>query len=124
MTGTTHNRYGPQTVQIEALLDRVRTLSDDEAQALADARHAAWDAQDAAWAAWDAAWDAVWLADRVAAQLAVRAAWDAAAAAAAAVLALIVRDLIGQHGFTQTLFDTLVGPWESVMGTDWTREAA
>ena len=26
------------------------------------------------------------------------------------------------HGFTQAHYDTLVGPWESVMGTEWTRE--
>ena len=38
--------------------------------------------------------------------------------------ALLVRDLIGQHGFTQEHYDTLVGPWESVMGTAWTREEA
>ena len=39
------------------------------------------------------------------------------------MLALVVRDLIGQHGFTQEHYDTLVAPWESVMGTEWTREA-
>ena len=46
-------------------------------------------------------------ADRLAATWA--AAGDAARAAA-------VGDLIGQHGFEQHHYDTLVGPWESVMG--------
>ena len=122
-------RYGPQTTQIEALLDRVRNLTDEEAEALSDAvrfadpdfwgawnatQIAAWDAartagrdaaRDAAWvAAWNAAGDAAW-----------EAIWDA-------VQALLVRDLVGQHGFTQEHYDTLVALWESVMGTEWTRE--
>ncbi len=123
MTGTTHNRYGPQTAQVEALLERARNLTDKETEALRDAwdaraaaRAAAWVAAWAAWAAWDA-WDA----------RDARAAWDAGReavwAARDAVLALVVRDLIGQHGFTQEHYDTLVEPWETVMGTDWTREA-
>ena len=119
------DRYGPQTTEIEALLDRVRNLTDDEAQALADAWDAVWDACDAAWVAacadawdaWVAAWDAAWDAwDAI---------WDVCDATRATrdvVLALVVRDLIGQHGFTQTHYDTLVAPWESVMGTEWTRE--
>ena len=58
---------------------------------------------------------AAWYADRDAARA---VAWDALEA----VLALVVRDLVGQHGLTQEHYDTLVGPWESVMGTEWTRE--
>lgn len=130
MTG----RYGPQTAQIEALLERVRNLTDDETQALAAAWAAAWRAWDA-WDAWVAAWLTAWdarVAGRVAAvrdaaawdaEDAARATRDAARATRDAVLALVVRDLIGQHGFTQAHFDTLVGPWESVLGTEWTREA-
>lgn len=49
-------------------------------------------------AAWDAARDAAW-----------GAAWGATGA-------LVVRDLIGHHGFTQHHFDILVGPWEKVTG--------
>ena len=30
--------------------------------------------------------------------------------------ALVVRDLIGQHGFTQEHYDTLTGPWRKVIG--------
>ena len=49
------------------------------------------------------------------------AAWAAARAAArdaawAAALALAVRDLIGEHGFTQAHYDTLTGPWRTVIG--------
>ena len=48
-------------------------------------------ARNAAWyAARDATWDATW--------------------------ALIVRDLIGQHGFTQAHYDLLTGPWRQVIG--------
>ena len=126
-------RYGPQTAQIEALLVRARNLTDKEAEALAvrlAALNAAWAAQDAAWNVWcaacaaartaalnswaaqDAAWDAQY------------AAQDSGWAARNAVLALAVRDLIGQHGFTQQHYDTLVAPWETVMGTEWTRETS
>jgi hypothetical protein len=49
-------------------------------------------------AARDAAWDATWDAAR-------DAAW-----------ALVVRDLIGEHWFTQAHYDTLTGPWRTVVG--------
>ena len=82
------DRYGPQTAQIEALLERVRNLTEEEAKALRDswvaARAAAWDA----WDAWDAAWAAAravaWDADRDAAWAAAWDAWDAWDAAWAA----------------------------------------
>ena len=108
------NRYGPQTVQVEAILERVRKLTEKEAEAL-----------DAAWGA-DAT--RAWVAARSAARAAARAAARNNSPARSwgspkdAIVALAVRDLIGQHGFTQEHFDTLVGPWESVMGTKWTRE--
>lgn len=34
----------------------------------------------------------------------------------AAAWALVTRDLIGQHGYTQAHYDTLVAPWASVIG--------
>ena len=89
-------RFGPQTAHIEALLRRARALSADEG--------AAWRA--ARLAAWDAALDAARLA-------ALEAALDAARDAA---LALVVRDLIGQHGFTQGHYDTLTARWAQVIG--------
>jgi hypothetical protein len=71
--------------------------TDEELAAARDAARAA---------AWDAARAAAWDAARAAARDAARdAAW-----------ALVVYDLIGQHGFTQKHYNTLVGPWESVIG--------
>lgn len=115
------DRYGPQTVEVEALLDRIRTLTEKEAGAFRVARNAVgYAALQAEWAARDSAWAA-----RAACSVPRWPAvpftvWDAIRDA---LLALSVRHLIGQHGFTQEHFDTLVGPWESVVGTEWTREA-
>ena len=50
----------------------------------------------------DAAWDAT-----------RDAAWDATRGA---TRALLVRDLIGQHGFKQHHYNTLVAPWVKVAG--------
>ena len=63
--------------------------------------------------AWDAARDAAWDAARDAARGAARGAALATARDAVwiAALALVVRDLI-----TPKQFDTLYGPWASVMG--------
>jgi hypothetical protein len=93
------------------------------------ARDATWDAAwgatrgaawDAAWGAargatWDAAWDAAWGATRGAGWGAAwDATWDAARGAAwgagCAAVALTVRDLVSDD-----VFDTLYGPWASVM---------
>jgi hypothetical protein len=41
---------------------------------------------------------------------------DGSAAAYFAARALAVRDLIGQHGFTQEHYDTLTNPWKKVFG--------
>jgi hypothetical protein len=117
--------FGPQWEAIVALVRRVAMLTADETQRLA----AAWDAtqyavratrkaardaaqnaaRDAALAAWGAALDAA----QDAAQDATWAAWNAAGEAARA---LVVRDLIGQHGFTQAHYDTLTKPWRTVIG--------
>lgn len=101
---------GPNGEAVARLLDRMTTVTTDEWRRLT----AAWAA---AWAAWDAAWDATKAAARAAARDAARtaareAAWEAA-------LALVVRDHIAP-----SQYDLLVGPWESVMGTEWTREEA
>jgi hypothetical protein len=108
--------FGPQWVAIVALVRRTAVLTADEAQRLAAAWAAARAAaRDAAWAAARAAArDAAWAAAGDAAGAAARdAARDAAWAAA---LALAVRDLIGEHGFTQAHYDTLTGPWRTVIG--------
>ena len=112
--------FGPQWEAIVALVRRAAMLTADEVQRLAAARVVARDgagaaARDAAGAAardaarvaaWAAAWAAAWDAAR---DVARDAAWDAA-------WALAVRDLIGQHGFTQKHYDTLTGQWRTVIG--------
>ena len=100
--------FGPQWAAIVALIRRAAALTEREAQDL----DAAWDAtRDAAWdatrgatrdATRDAARDAAWV-----------AAWDATRGA---TRALLVRDLIGQHGFKQHHYNTLVAPWVKVAG--------
>ena len=114
------NTFGPQWEHIVALVRRAAVLTSGEAEQLLAARDAAWyAARNAAWfaamvAARDAAQAAAQAAARVAARDAARyAAWDAARDAARA---LAVRDLIGQHGFTQDHYDLLTGPWRSVIG--------
>ncbi len=108
--------FGPQWAAIVALIRRAAALTEREAQDL----DAAWDAtrdaaRDAAWgatrdAARDAAWVAAWGA-------AMDTAWDAAwVATRDAARALLVRDLIGQHGFKQHHYNTLVAPWVKVAG--------
>lgn len=44
------------------------------------------------------------------------AAWNATWAAARAAAGLLVRDLIGQHGFTQEHYDLLTGAWRTAIG--------
>ena len=120
--------FGPQWAAIVALIRRAAALTEREAQDLVATRDAAWDA---AWVAtWVAARDAARDAARVAAWDAARdaarvAAWDAAMdtawdaawdATRGATRALLVRDLIGQHGFKQHHYNTLVAPWVKVAG--------
>lgn len=129
--------FGPQWEPVVAFVRRCAVLTVDEATRLSAAwkakrqdaaRGAAWGAaSDAAWdAAWDAAreavWGAAWGAARDAARDAAReAVWDAAweavwDAAWGAAWALAIRDLIGQHGFTQAHYDLLTYPWATLIG--------
>ena len=85
-------RFEQQGPHVVALIARARVLTAGEAERLA----AAWAAARAA--ARDAAWAA------------------AAAAARDAAVALVVRDLIGQHGLTQDHYDTLTRTWRTVIG--------
>jgi len=113
--------FGPQWEQVVALVRRVAGLPVDETSRLAAAASAAstW----ATWAAMDAT-NAATAAAMDAANAATAAAMDAASgdmiaagrAAADAAGALVMRDLIGLHGFTQHHYDLLVGPWVSVCG--------
>lgn len=108
-------KYGPQTAAIETLLERAAKLTDNEIHQLHTAglpsyaaRNAAWDAaRNAASfasssAVLDAALDAAYTATRY-------SAWDA-------VSALVVRNLIGQHGFAQKHYGALTRPWVTVIG--------
>jgi hypothetical protein len=93
-------KYGPQTVEVEALIARTKSLTPDEIRRLGSA--------------WCADGGSAWYAAQYAARYAARDAfWDAAGDAAGA---LVVRDLIGKHGFTQAHYDTLTGPWRQVIG--------
>ena len=91
-----HQRFGPMGEHVEALIDRALRLTVTEVKELGAARYAARDA--ARYAARYAAW---------------YAARDAARDAARG---LVVRDIIGQHGFTQAHYDVLTGPWRKVIG--------
>lgn len=112
--------FGPQWEAIVRLVRRAATLTENEADRLRAARVAAWVA--ARVAARDAAGAAAWGAARDAAgDAAGAAAWDAAGAAAwaaarDAAAALVVADLVGQHGLTQEHVDLLLGPWIEVCG--------
>ena len=121
--------FGPQWLAIRDLVRRVAVLTVDEARELVATGDAAvGGAVDAAmYAAVDAAMYAARRAPLVAA---VDAAVDAAMYAARraplvdvvdgcavdAARALVVRDLIGRHGFTADRYRTLTGPWATVIG--------
>jgi hypothetical protein len=108
-------KYGPQTYQIEKLIQKIKSLTPEQITNL----DVAWDAARGAarGAARDAVWDAVWDAARDAARDAVwDAVWDAARDAARdAALALVSRDLIDDK-FTQAHYDLLTKPWRDVVG--------
>ena len=120
--------FGPNWEPIVALVPRAATLTPDETKQLDAARDKARDkarsavesaVESANWeAAWEAARSAAWEASRDKAWYATR---DAARSAAGDVArdaagALVVADLVGEHGFTQDHFDTLTAPWFHVCG--------
>ena len=105
-------KYGPNTTEVEALLEKIKTITPEQAKAL-DAPYAPWKA---VWgvltaargagreAALEAALEAAWVAVR-------ETAWDAGWVAVwDAVLVTVTKDLISQKEF-----DLLYGPWASVM---------
>lgn len=118
-------QHGPQTREIEALLARVTTVTEDEAERLYDVRrevdawYAARDALDDALGdasgdtrvdALDAVWDAFISVFRRRARGSVHGAWDA-------VLALLVRDLRDEDtAWNRAAYDLLTGPWRAVIG--------
>jgi hypothetical protein len=101
------NKYGPNTVQVELFMERLKVLSDEEVKRIA-ARSAAWEA------AWDVARRAAWSATR-------EATWDAARTAAWAAQAIVVMDLI-----TEEQFQILTEPFAEILvelGIVWTAPA-
>ena len=91
-------KYGPQTAEIEAVIVKIATLTDEQVQALEAAWYASWD--DAWNAALNDALDATW-------EDALDSSWNAARYA---ILALLVQDRIAPEQF-EVLYD----PWKSVM---------
>ena len=133
--------YGLNTPSVQAIIDRIPTLTEDECKRLAAARDAdygaAWSADygsarnaayDATWnATWNATWKATLDATRDAVYVATRnAAWNAtrdAAYGAAwnaiwdATLATLTYDLATEDGsYTIAHRDLLLAPWVSVCG--------
>ena len=124
--------FGPNWEPIVALVRRAATLTPDETKQLdaagAVARSVARSAARAVTGsaarsaarsvAGHAARDKAGHAARSATRSAVgSAAWYAAGDAAGdAAWALVVADLVGEHGFTQDHFDTLTAPWFQVCG--------
>ena len=120
--------FGPQWQAIVALVRRAAVLTDQDTRDLYviwgtdrdDARNRVWDATHNAARndAQDAAYDATsGAAHEVTSGAARDPAREAAREAARdAAWALVVRDLIGQRGFTQAHYNLLTGPWASVIG--------
>src|SRR5690606_23198759 len=112
-----HEVFGPQGELVVSLIERAARLTSDEAKQLSEARGAVWlTARNAArYAARDTARDA---AARIAAWGVARnaARFVVGDVAGDAAVALVVRDLIGSSGFTQTHYDALTGPWRRVVG--------
>ncbi len=132
------DKYGPNTAEIEALIEKVKTLTPEQAKHLREiwhsARDAVWDVtRDEGWsttlytqvdstcyAAWgvawyaacDAAWHAAWNATRDQGWSTTRdvACDEAWHAAWNAIFALSAKDRISDNDFR-----TLYGPWASVM---------
>jgi hypothetical protein len=105
-----NQKYGPQTSEIEALVERIKTITLEQVRNLTDAHSPSWfrearDARDAAlskqWATKrESAWSMEWESALSTAWMTV---WDA-------ILALTVRDLIAPWQFA-----ILYAPWKSVM---------
>ena len=93
--------YGPNTATVQAIIDRIPTLTEDECKRL----NAAWSA------AWSAAWIGSWIGSW-------DAAWDAARDAARdAIVATVTYDLATETGpYTIAQRDLLLAPWVKVCG--------
>ena len=97
--------YGPNTRAVQAIIDRIPTLTDDECKQLTAAYGAVIDA------AWDAARYAAWDAAGYAAR---DAAWDAAWDATLAAVTYDLATIDGHYTIAQR--DLLMTPWIEVCG--------
>ena len=106
-----HIALGPQGGVLVEFLDALGDLTEGEVKAMVATRNAS---RTNTWVAWDAARDVAYT-TRNAAWIAAWAAWIAAHAAIRdAVLALVVADLVGQHGLTIDHLQTLVAPARTI----------
>jgi hypothetical protein len=112
-TTQTDFKYGPQTIAIEGLVDRVKTITPEQAKALLDAYDDAMKSEET-WNAWRSALSAENYSGRGSMrEAALNAAFtDKWYAARYTVLAMLVSDLISPDRF-----DLLYKPWASVMET-------
>ena len=117
--------YGSRTKEIRAVLEEMKKATPEQIKTLHAARHAArhtlreperdarqvWNSGDAkhAWDAWSATRNEQGAARSVIQDAGWAAAWGA-------ISALLVCDVISPEGFTQTKYEILVAPWESVFG--------
>lgn len=109
-----NDQYGPNSGELVTLVEKIKTITPEQAIRLEHAWVSAWDeawenAREAAhFAISQETWDAIWSTSRNASWIAAPGAiwcviWDA-------VVALTVRDLISEEDF-----DLLYGPWATVM---------
>jgi len=113
--------FGPQWPEIIVMVRRAANFTRDELvtmHALQYDRSAGWTgvaliAYDTSRSGWDAVWSAVWDASCSAAGTAIGDAHRSAAVDAA--LALLVRDLIGRHNFTQEQYNEMTRQWRTVI---------
>ena len=114
-------KYGSQTAEVEKLIEKIKTITPEQAEALAivwERSDKSADEWDEVWmraikasggrrGEWEAAWDAIGMFRKRTYEMGGRAvecaAWEAAAA-------LVGKDLISEDDF-----NTLYGPWASVM---------
>lgn len=122
------DRYGPNTADVQVVLDTIRALTAETAHRLAAASYHPWKAR------WSVARDAAAATGRAdahrratfdamrtpSAHAASRhSMWeDARWAARDAVAALVVADLVGAHGLEQHDLDTLLAPWRAIVDDD------
>jgi hypothetical protein len=115
--------FGPNGEAVAKLIERASSLTAEEAEQLSvawnDSEHVFWEdasvrnSWDDVWnvhvdAAWDAAWHAAWHVKRSSRR---GSTWEGVWCATwSAVLALVARDR-----FSEDYFNTLYGPWASVM---------